>query len=64
MKSIDTVVRAKLAAHVGQQDATALWEKLWTAFEGGGVEGAESFIEELLESPEPGGVAGDEVDDQ
>ena len=64
MKSIDTVVRAKLAAHVGQQDAIALWERLWTAFEGGGVEGAESFVKELLESPEPDGVAGDEGDGQ
>ena len=64
MKSIDTVVRAKLAAHVGQEDATTLWEALWAAFEDGGVEGAESFVEELLESPEPGGVAGDEGDDQ
>jgi hypothetical protein len=64
MKSIDTVVRAKLSAHVGQEDATTLWETLWTAFKDGGVEGAESFVTELLESPEPGGVAGDEGDDQ
>lgn len=52
MKTIDSAVRAKLQAQVGQDKALALWESLWTAYEAGGMDGAQALIESLLESPE------------
>jgi hypothetical protein len=65
MKAIETVVRAKLDAQVGQEAAAALWERLWSAYEAGGVEGAQSFIEGLLElSATDGGSSSDKGDEE
>jgi hypothetical protein len=50
--TLDTAVAAKLAAQRGNEDAAALWKKLWAAHEKGGAEGVEALLSELLESPE------------
>lgn len=50
MKPISELVRAKLQAQAGQQDAVALWARLWTAYEKGGPVEATSLLAALLES--------------
>jgi hypothetical protein len=49
MKAIDSSVTAKLHAQRGQDDALALWKELWAAFEAGGSEGAEVYIDSLID---------------
>lgn len=49
--TLDKAVAAKLAAQRGNEDAAALWKKLWAAHEKAGVEGVEALLGELLESP-------------
>lgn len=50
--TLDKAVAAKLAAQRGNEDAVALWKKLWASHEKGGAEGVEALLDELIESPE------------
>jgi hypothetical protein len=52
--TLDKAVAAKLAAQRGNEDAAALWKKLWAAHEKAGVEGVEALLGQLLESPDAG----------
>ena len=50
--SLEKTVAAKLAAQRGQEEAAALWKKLWSAYEKGGVEEAQAFLGDLLDDPD------------
>ncbi len=50
--SLEKTVAAKLAAQRGQEEAAALWKKLWSAYEKNGVEGAHAFLGDLLDAPD------------
>ena len=52
MTSLDKAVAARLAAQVGQEEASALWEKLWAAFQAGGEDGAAECISALITTPQ------------
>ncbi len=57
--SLEKAVAAKLAAQRGQEEAAALWKTLWSAYEKGGVEGAQTFLGDLLDHPDDDGAAED-----
>jgi hypothetical protein len=50
--SLEQYVAAKLAAQRGNEDAAALWKRLWAAYEKGGEDGARELLGELLDDPE------------
>jgi hypothetical protein len=58
--TLDEAVAAKLAAQRGNEEAAALWKRLWAAHEKGGAEGVEALLGGLLESPDAGSE-GDEA---
>ena len=51
MKSLDKAVAERLAAQPGQEEAVALWKKVWAAFESGGAEGAQECLAGLITDP-------------
>ncbi len=53
--SLEKTVAAKLAAQRGQEEASALWERLWTAYETGSFDGAEALLRDLLHPSERDG---------
>ncbi len=50
MKTVETLVRAKLEGELGQEESVALWMRLWAAHEKGGDSGAEALLASLLMS--------------
>jgi hypothetical protein len=57
--TLEKAVAAKVAAQRGNEDAAALWRRLWSAYEQRGAEGVEALLGELLESPEAEGEGED-----
>jgi hypothetical protein len=51
MKAIGAAVTSKLQAQRGQEEAVALWEALWAAYQRGGGEGAEEHLALLRQLP-------------
>jgi hypothetical protein len=56
VNAIDQAVSSRLEGKRDQEEALALWKRLWAAFEAGGAEQARELLTGQLESPgdEPG----------
>ena len=50
MNAIDQAVSSRLQARRDHEEALALWEQLWAAFEPGGADQARVFLASQLES--------------
>jgi hypothetical protein len=58
VNAIDQAVSSRLQGRQDQEEALALWRRLWAAFEAGGAEGARGFLARQLESPGDKGAEG------
>ncbi len=62
MKPIEASVMSKLQAQRGQEEAVALWNALWSAYERGGVEGAQEHLDGLRQLPDEDDGAAEEAE--
>jgi len=62
MKAIEAAVTSKLQAQRGHEEALALWKALWSAYEHGGVEGAQEHLDGLRQVPGDDDGAAEEVE--
>jgi hypothetical protein len=62
MKAIEAAVTSKLQAQRGQEEALALWKALWAAYELGGVENAQAYLDGLRPPPGEDDGAAEEVE--